>query len=62
MRESASEIDCELLIAHDLGFLCEKDYCNVVRHVHEIKKMLAAFIATIEQKTKKFEPARAPED
>jgi four helix bundle protein len=58
---SANEIDCELLIARDLGFLPETDYVKLVRQVHEIKKMLAAFIATIEQKTRRFEPALAPE-
>ncbi|MGH9522334.1 MAG: four helix bundle protein [Terriglobales bacterium] len=58
---SASEIDCELLIARDLGFISERDYGKLVRQIHEIKKMLAAFITSIEEKTKTFEPVHAPE-
>lgn len=58
---SANEVDCELLIARDLGFLSESDYGKLVRKLHDIKKMLAAFIATIESKTRTFEPPQAPE-
>ena len=58
---SANEIDCELLIARDLRFLEQREYNKLVMQIHEIKKMLAAFIATIENKTRTFEPAHAPE-
>ena len=58
---SANEVDCELLIARDLKFLKDNEYEPLVRQIREIKKMLAAFIATIEQKMKTFEPAPASE-
>ncbi len=59
---SASEIECELLIARDLNFFANnREYDTLARQICEIKKMLAAFIATIEQKTKTFEPAPASE-
>ena len=58
---SASEIECELLIAFDLSFLSQESYETLVAQIREIKKMLGAFIATIEQKTKTLLPAHAPE-
>jgi four helix bundle protein len=58
---SASEVDCELLIARDLGFLDEPEYTTLLRQIREVKKMLGGFVATIEQKTKTFEPAQSPE-
>lgn len=54
---SANEIDCELLIARDLSFLSEEKYRKLVRQLESIKRMLGAFLSTIEEKRKTFEPA-----
>lgn len=58
---SASEIECELLIARDLSFLSDNMYKSLAGQVCEIKKMLGAFMATIESRTKSSQPAYAPE-
>jgi four helix bundle protein len=58
---SANEIDCELLIARDLGFLNESNYNKLIRQIGSIKRMLASFISTIEEKRRTFIPAQAPE-
>src|SRR6516225_7179952 len=36
---SASEIECELLIVRDLGFLVDRDYSKLLNQICEIKKM-----------------------
>ena len=55
---SANELDCELLIARDLGYLPEQQYKSLMRELSSVKKMLARFIQTIERKNQTFE---APE-
>ena len=40
---SASEVDCELLLAHDLGFISNKDFSILYSELNEIRKMLTAF-------------------
>lgn len=54
---SANETDCELLIARDLGYLKEDAYRRLTKQLGSIKRMLASFIATIEEKNKTFVPA-----
>jgi len=58
---SANEIDCELLIARDLGFLAEQNYSKLVRQLGSIKRMLASCITIIDEKRKTFEPAQKSE-
>jgi four helix bundle protein len=41
---SASELDCHLLVARDLGFALPADHEPMAREVTEVKRMLAAFI------------------
>lgn len=54
---SANEIDCELLIARDLGILKEDGFRKLTKQLGSIKRMLASFRATIEAKNKTFVPA-----
>ncbi len=53
---SASEVEYELLLAHDLGYIQEQDY----QHLHEltahIKQMLGVFIRTIKTSKAVREP------
>lgn len=41
---SASELEYQLLLAHDLKLLQSKDYDELVQQATEIKRMLTAFI------------------
>jgi four helix bundle protein len=41
---SASELECHLLIARDLGFLKAPDYDRFADDITEVKRMLAPFI------------------
>ncbi len=40
---SASELEYELLLAHDLGFVGHSDYAVLSQAIEEIKRMLTAF-------------------
>lgn len=44
---SSSEVSYELLLAHDLGFLDDQAYLNLVEATDEVMKMLAAYIRKI---------------
>ena len=41
---SASELECHLLLARDLGFIDEPAFAELVGSVSEVKRMLAAFL------------------
>ena len=41
---SASELEYQLLLAYDLGYICDSTYSTSNKSVIEIKKMLNAFI------------------
>jgi four helix bundle protein len=41
---SASELECHLLLAHDLGFLARIDYDRLARSVSDVKRMLTSFL------------------
>jgi four helix bundle protein len=41
---SASELECELMLARDLGYLEADDYGRLVTEVTEVKRMLTSFI------------------
>ena len=41
---SASELEYQVLLAHDLRFLKEADYSQCTSQVQEVKRMLSAFL------------------
>lgn len=41
---SASELEYQLLLAHDLKLLNARDYEDLAREVTDVKRMLASFI------------------
>ena len=45
---SASELDCELLLAKDLGFLSDEEYKKLDQSAVEVKRMLAGLIKKVE--------------
>ncbi|MBV9072624.1 MAG: four helix bundle protein [Acidobacteria bacterium] len=44
---SASELDCELLLGHDLGFLSKHDYEQILTELKSLKAMLSTLIRKI---------------
>lgn len=54
---SANEVDCELLIARDLCYLTEERYAALMNELTSVKRMLAKFIKSIEEKNTTFVPA-----
>ena len=44
---SASEVEYQLLLAHDLGFLHNRAYEPLAEAVVEVKRMLGSFIGTL---------------
>jgi len=49
---SASEVECQLLLSHDLGYLRQSESEDLLAQVVDVKRMLAKFIATL-RKSKK---------
>lgn len=49
---SASEVECQLLLAHDLGYQRQGESEELLALVVEVKRMLAKFIATLRKKKK----------
>lgn len=45
---SASEVEYELLLAHDLNYLTDNEYDNFNKEIVEIRKMLNNFIKKLE--------------
>lgn len=41
---SASELEYQLLLAHDLGYLSSNEYSRLSELTVEVKRMLASFI------------------
>jgi four helix bundle protein len=41
---SASELEDQTLLAHDLGYINDPDYERLIADVTEVKRMLTAFI------------------
>ena len=41
---SASELECELMLSRDLGFLKPDDYERLTNDVTEVKRMLTSFV------------------
>jgi len=44
---SASELEYQLLLAHDLGFMNSTKYKTLVNHVIEVKRMLAVLMQKV---------------
>ena len=44
---SASEVEYQLLLAHDLNFLSEESYTKLHSETEEIKRMLASLLKTL---------------
>jgi len=50
---SASELEYQLLLACDLGYLHEQDYTRIVNEVIEVKRMLSTLIGRIKDDARK---------
>ena len=46
---SASELDYQLLLACDLGYLQAKDYARLTEQLNEVRKMLSSYLQKIKQ-------------
>lgn len=57
---SASELEYQLLLAHDLGFMEKTNHEQFSDRIREIKRMLASFLQTLRQKTPEFSTPRSP--
>ncbi len=44
---SASEVEYEILLAHDLEYMDDKCYNEVMAYIEEVKKMLTSYIMKI---------------
>jgi four helix bundle protein len=44
---SASEVECQLLLAHDLDYLNDSNHDELIDLTIEVKRMLASFIKTL---------------
>jgi four helix bundle protein len=52
---SAAELEYQLLLSRDLGFLSQEEYARVAALVTELKKMLAAFIGKLKRDSDELE-------
>lgn len=48
---SASEVQCHLLLAHDLGYLDETSFRAFDEQSHRVKRMLVSLLKTIKKAT-----------
>ncbi|MEK6258222.1 MAG: four helix bundle protein [Planctomycetota bacterium] len=44
---SASELDYQLLLAHDLGYLSDETYSKLENQLREVRRMLSGLITTL---------------
>ena len=44
---SARELDCELLLAKDLGCLAKPDYAKIADELSQIRKMLSSLLRKV---------------
>jgi four helix bundle protein len=51
---SASEVECQLLLASDLGYLQRTEFDSLLKQVIDVKRMLAKFIVTLRKKNQKL--------
>jgi four helix bundle protein len=57
---SASELDCHLLLAKDLGLVDQKQYLELQQHLPEVRRMLAALSRTIRSAPAASQSVRVP--
>ncbi len=50
---SASEVECQLLLARDLEYLQKTESAELLEQVMRVKRMLSKFITTLRKKTVK---------
>ena len=50
---SASEVECQLLLAQDLGYLPKNEADELLEQVVRVKRMLSKFIATLRKNAAK---------
>ncbi len=53
---SASELECETVLALDLGFLDSANHDALLERVARVKRMLAGLLKTVRQSTDNREP------
>lgn len=51
---SASELENQILLSHDLEYLSESDYSQLYDKTIEVKKMLSSFIVSLRIKKNKY--------
>jgi four helix bundle protein len=56
---SATEVECHLMIARDLGFLTNDRYASMAKTLDEVKRMLHALLDRVEPETSKTLAASA---
>jgi len=56
---SASELDCELLLAHDLTFLEAVDHRDLSNRLTAVRKMLSALLQAVQEGSAKSQKPRA---
>ena len=44
---SASELDCELLLAQDLGYLTNPEYARIADELSQVRKMLSSLLRKV---------------
>jgi len=46
---SASELDYQILLSRDLGFMKDEDFDTSISGLTEVRKMLSAFLGSVEE-------------
>jgi four helix bundle protein len=46
-RGSAKELEYQLLLAHDLGYITSADYSNLAEETTQVQRMLHAYIGQL---------------
>lgn len=59
---SASELEYQLLLAHELNYLTDNDYQSIQAELNEIKRMLNSFIRKVRSNNRSGQPAAKLDD
>jgi four helix bundle protein len=54
---SASEVQCHLILAHDLGYLDADSLQNLEEQSHQVKKMLVSLLQRLKKPAREFRSA-----
>ncbi|RLD59353.1 MAG: diversity-generating retroelement protein bAvd family protein [Bacteroidetes bacterium] len=49
---SAYELETQIILSYDLGFVSEKDYLEILKKIEEVQKMIFGFRKTLSIKSK----------